>query len=205
VFEPGSQFAYSNPAFNGLALIVEHLSGMKWQDFVRTRIFQPSGMMTSTITDGPHPEAGVAHGYYKDDDHWAEADYGEVPTFAAAGNGGVWSSVEELAAYERALQHHVFLKPETIADSRTIKTFPSWTSHRAPFIGWSWFILPLPDAVPDHLQQIGHTGSQGGFSANYVTVPAKDVMFVFLLNAPRDFEAITGKILDELSKSNWLD
>ena len=33
VFEPGERFEYSNPAFNGLALIIEQVSGMKWQKF----------------------------------------------------------------------------------------------------------------------------------------------------------------------------
>lgn len=79
------------------------MSGVKWQSFVRDRIFLPAGMKTSTITDGPHPSAGVAHAYERVGETWVEADYGEVPTFAAAGNGGVWSSVEELALYERAL------------------------------------------------------------------------------------------------------
>src|SRR5262249_16920950 len=143
-FEPGSRFKYSNPAFNGLALIVEQVSGMKWQAFLRDRIFLPSGMKTSTITDGPHPETGVSHGYAKEHDQWAEADYGEVPTFAAAGNGGAWSSVEELALYEQALRKSVFLRPETIADSRTIKTFASWAAGEPPFIGWSWFIEETP-------------------------------------------------------------
>lgn len=204
-FEPGSQYMYSNPAFNGLALIVERLSGMRWQAFVRSRIFLPAGMTTSTITDGPHPETGVAHGYVARDDHWVESDYGEVPTFAAAGNGGVWSSVVELALYERALQRGVFLRPETVTDSRTVKTFPTWRSADPPHIGWSWFVGALPEPFPDHLQQVGHTGSQGGFHANYVTLPDKDLLFVFLTNRPCDFSAITEAILDELRKANWLD
>src|SRR5262249_50904332 len=103
-FEPGSRFAYSNPAYDALALIVEQVAGIKWQQFVHDKIFIPSGMTTSTITDGPYPDHGVAHGYAKSQDGWVENDYGEYPTFAAAGNGGVWSSVEELAAYERAIE-----------------------------------------------------------------------------------------------------
>src|SRR5690554_2956884 len=59
-FKPGQQFEYSNPAFNGLALIIEQTTGQKWQDFIRETIFTPSGMDHSTITDGPHPEHGVA-------------------------------------------------------------------------------------------------------------------------------------------------
>jgi len=40
-FEPGTRFEYSNPAYNALALIVENVSGMKWQKYVADNIFNP--------------------------------------------------------------------------------------------------------------------------------------------------------------------
>ena len=43
-FEPGSDWNYSNPSYNGLALIIEKVSKMKWQEFIKKYIFQPSGM-----------------------------------------------------------------------------------------------------------------------------------------------------------------
>ena len=202
-FEPGTRFAYSNPAYNGLALIVEQVSGRAWQAFVRDEIFLPAGMTTSTITDGPHPDHGVAHGYVHDGvdggGPLVEYDYGEVPTFAAAGNGGVWSSVEELVAYEAALQAGTFLAPATVADSRTVKTFPGWTGEQPPFIGWSWFIREL-HGTPI----IGHTGGQGGFSTQYFLVPGADVLVVFLMNGPGDFDAITAELLGWLERQGWL-
>lgn len=201
VFEPGSQFQYSNPAFNALALIVEQVSGVKWQTFVQQNIMVPSGMTTSTITDGPHPEAGVSHGYVLNHATWTEDDYGEEPTFPAAGNGGVWSSIEELARYERALQKSVFLKPETIADSRTVKRYPEWTSATQPSIGWSWFI----GQTSDSLKTVSHTGSQGGFLCNYVTIPDKKILFVILCNTPRNVEAYTYKIMEWLKEENYLE
>jgi len=103
-FDPGEKFNYSNPAFNGLALIIEKVSGMKWQEYIEQKIMKPSGMNTSTITDGPHPESGVSHGYLFDGKKYLEKDYGEEPTFAASGNGGVWSSVEELWKYDLAIK-----------------------------------------------------------------------------------------------------
>src|SRR5690606_5802364 len=42
-FEPGTRYDYSNPAYNALALIIEQVSGMKWQDYVADKIFIPSG------------------------------------------------------------------------------------------------------------------------------------------------------------------
>lgn len=199
-FEPGERFAYSNPAFNGLALIVEQVSGQKWQTFIRDEIFLPAGMTTSTITDGPHPESGVAHGYERVSGEWRELDYGEVPTFAASGNGGVWSSVEELARYEQALHAGRFLRPETVADSRTVKTFPNWTSDEPPQIGWSWFIREV-----DGMREIGHTGGQGGFRTNYFVIPEKDLLVVFLMNGGGDFKAVTAEVHRWLRDARWLE
>lgn len=180
-FEPGSRYNYSNPAFNGLALIIEKVSGMKWQKFVEENIFKPSGMTASTITDGPHPEAGVSHAYVLNGGAWTEDDCGEEPTFPAAGNGGVWSSVEDLAKYEKAIWETKFLKSETIADSRSAKNFSNWNASHEPFIGWSWFVMNA-----EGLNFASHPGSQGGFLTNYVSIPEQKILFVILCNTPRE-------------------
>jgi CubicO group peptidase (beta-lactamase class C family) len=114
VFEPGNKFQYSNPAYNGLALIIEKVTGMKWQDFVRKEIFAKAGMKESDITDGAHPEKGVAHGYIKEKNSYKELDYGEEPTFCASGNGGIWCSVTDLYKYYNALMKPAFLNKEII-------------------------------------------------------------------------------------------
>ncbi len=202
LFEPGTRYQYSNPAFNGLALIVEKVSGMPWQQFVRENIFIPAGMENSTITDGSYPERGVSHAYIKNYKHWLEDDYGEEPTFAAAGNGGVWSSVEELALYEKALRQATFLNASSIRDSRTVKQFANWQGAQKPFIGWSWFVTD-----EDSLHREGHSGSQGGFLTNYVTLPADDILFVILCNTPREDYAMrktTNDVLTILRKHRLL-
>jgi len=199
-FEPGSRFSYSNPAFNGLALIVEQVVGRRWQDFVHDEIFVPAGMTASTITDGPHPERGVAHGYEYEDGRWQEADYGEYPTFAAAGNGGVWSSLEDLARYEQALGAASFLRRETIDDARTIKTYPNWAEPWPPMLGYSWWIGHV-----GALGKVGHTGSQGGFRTLYTSYPSKEVLIVVLTNTPTDLNAINLTLHTWLAARNWLD
>jgi CubicO group peptidase (beta-lactamase class C family) len=200
-FEPGSKYEYSNPAFNALALIVEQVSGMKWQDFIVQNIMRTSGMFSSTITDGPHPQQGVAHAYVKNKGQWVEDDYGEEPTFPAAGNGGVWSSVEELVMYEIAIRKNVFLSRESISASRTIKMFDNWSGSREPFIGWSWFV----GKTNDGLQTIGHAGDQGGFLCNYVTIPEKDLFIVILCNTRRDVDGFTQFIIDTLRENKYLE
>lgn len=190
-FEPGERFNYSNPAFNALALIIEKVSGMKWQEYIKKNIMQPAGMKTSTITDGPYPESGVSHGYLFDGKKYFEKDYGEEPTFAASGNGGVWSSVDELWKYEQAIQKNIFLDSAWVKKSRTIVGFSNWKDSLPSFIGLCWFITKTSGE-----NMIGHTGSQGGFRADYVWLPEKDLFYVILCNTPKALSKIREQVLN---------
>src|SRR4030095_1002140 len=189
-YEPGEKFNYSNPAFNALALIIEKVSGMKWQDYIQKNIMKPAGMKSSTITDGPHPRSGVSHGYLFDGKNYFENDYGEEPTFAASGNGGVWSSVDELWKYEQAIQKNIFLDSEWTKRSRTTVGFSNWKDSMPSFIGLCWFITKT-----NNENMIGHTGSQGGFRADYVWLPEKKIFYVILCNTPKPLGALRNKVL----------
>ncbi|HZY77966.1 MAG TPA: serine hydrolase domain-containing protein [Cyclobacteriaceae bacterium] len=208
VFEPGTQYEYSNPAYNALALIIEKVTGQNWRRFVEERIFKPAGMTASTITDGPHPERGVSHGYDRDESgegiqdgttdfpEWLELDFGEEPTFCAAGNGGVWSSVEELVKYQKALETAAFSTSATIAESQEIKTFPGWKGSEPPFIGWSWFI----EKAPNGQKVVGHTGTQGGFYCDYISIPEKKILYVMLANYPIERDHLHPHVIRILSE-----
>jgi CubicO group peptidase (beta-lactamase class C family) len=199
-FEPGTRYKYSNPAFNGLALIIEKVTGKKWQQYISDAIFKPSKMAKSTITDGPYPETGVSHGYVLNDkNEFEEMDYGEEPTFAAAGNGGVWSSVEELLLYEQAIQGNKLLNKKSTDKSRIVYSFPGWEDATASRLGLSWFITEEMG-----LNMIGHTGSQGGFISDYLWLPEKRIFYVLLCNYPKPIKEIRVKLFETLQKVNWL-
>jgi CubicO group peptidase (beta-lactamase class C family) len=200
VFEPGNKFEYSNPAFNGLAMIIEKVTKMKWQDFVRKEIFDKSGMKESDITDGAHPETGVSHGYEKENNIYKELDYGEEPTFCAAGNGGVWSSVNDLYKYYQALMKPAFLNKEIISNSMQVKEFKSWNDTAKPFIAYSWFVTKTFDGQ----HRIGHTGSQGGFRTDFQFVPGKNIFVTMLFNTPQSVDVIMEKIEMILKEEKYL-
>lgn len=196
-FEPGSRFAYSNPAYNGLALIIEQITGRRWQDFVIERIFRPSGLTDSKITDGPFPEKGVAHAYVWSEGKYIEDDYGEEPTFPASGNGGVWSSVRDLARYEKAIQTAAFLPASAIAESRKAFQPANWQDKQPSFIGYSWFTGKINGE-----EIIFHTGSQGGFVADYVWMPSKKLFYTILCNSPRPIEKYREEVFRQLALLN---
>lgn len=194
-FEPGEQFHYSNPAFNGLALIIEKVSDMKWQEYIRSAIMEPAGMQTSTITDGPYPEKGVSHGYLFEGKKYVEKDYGEEPTFAASGNGGVWSSVNELWKYEQAIQKNIFLDSNWIKKSRTVFDHKNWKGSASSELGLSWFMTEF-----ENRKITGHTGSQGGFKADYVWLPEQKIFYVILCNTPKPLNDVRRSVFKIINR-----
>ena len=204
-FEPGERFEYSNPAFNGLALIIEEVTGEKWQKFIEDNIFALSNMKHSKITDGDYPQNGVAHGYELIDHVYVEKDYGEVPTFAASGNCGVWSSVIDLANYEKAIHDGVFLSKKLIKESRSVYQPLNWKDSINPRIGYSWFLIPKSKRLKTEI--VYHTGSNGGYHSFYYHFPKKDILYVGLFNRQlsEKFWDNVYTALDELYEYNWFD
>jgi CubicO group peptidase (beta-lactamase class C family) len=198
-FQPGERFEYSNPAFNGLALIIEKVSGQKWQDYIQQIIFDKAGMRTSLITDIEYPQIGVAHAYQPVNGKWEEYDFGEYPTFCAAGNGGVWSSVEELLKYEEAILNNKIVSPSLTSFSRTVFTPPNWKSNKAPFIACSWF-----NVTEGPLQLVGHSGDQGGFRAEYWNITGKNLFIAITSNGSQDLNKVLKTIIELLQKNQLL-
>ena len=199
LFQPGERFEYSNPAFNGLALVIEKVTGMKWQAYIERLIFNKAGMRTSVITDIEYPQLGVAHGYQKVKDQWMEYDFGEYPTFCAAGNGGVWSSAEELLKYEEAIEKNSFISLPYTDLSRTVFNPGNWKNNAPPFIGYSWFIQKEASILT-----IGHSGDQGGFRAEYWFLPEKKIFFTILANGSQDLRQVKKKIIELLIENKLL-
>ncbi len=207
-FPAGARFQYSNPAFNGLVLIIEKVAQQPWQQFIHEQIFQPAGMSRSKITNGPNPQTGVAHAYINNSGKYTERDYGEEPTFAAAGNGGVWCTIGDLAKYEHAIQNHLFASAKTIQKSRSIFHPTNWEDAKnPPTIGLSWFIQEKEHPSNSYGVNIySHTGSQGGFRAFYISIPEKEILYVALFNRPvANMNDLMKEGLKMIQAGNWLD
>lgn len=204
-FEPGTKFEYSNPAYNGLAMIIEKTSGMKWQRFIDQNIFKPSGMKNSRITDGSFPNKNVAHGYILKDKTYQEYDYGECPTFAAAGNGGVWSSIEDLKKYITAINQCKFTDCSVIKASETIYNPSGWKGEKPIYHTGTWFVhqgFYADTKTEETVNVIEHAGDQGGFKSHLIMIPEKNISIIWLTN---NNKFITGHIRRILLKMKYLD
>lgn len=101
-FAPGTQYRYSNSGYALLALIVGRASGQDFAAFLQQRIFRPLGM-THTVAhqDGVDTVAARAYGYSRIDGRWQRTD--QSTTSAVLGDGGIYSSLDDLARWDAAL------------------------------------------------------------------------------------------------------
>jgi len=108
-FAPGTSYRYSNSGYVLLGLIVERASGQRLPAFLQRRIFKPLHMDHTLLRepDGPQP-THRAYGYSQQDSRWVRTD--QDLTSATRGDGGIYSSIEDLARWDAALYDNRLLK-----------------------------------------------------------------------------------------------
>ena len=76
VTEPGTHYLYSNAGINTAARILEVVSGMKYEDFMQQRLFDPLGMKDTTFWPTEKQVRRLAKSYQPND---AKTDLVEIP------------------------------------------------------------------------------------------------------------------------------
>jgi CubicO group peptidase (beta-lactamase class C family) len=142
-FPPGSKWAYSNSGYVLLGGIVQKVSGERFADFLRDRIFSPLKMgHTVAYVRGYNAVADRAYGYSLEKGRWTETD--QSPTSATLGDGGVYSSVEDLVKWDKALADYSLLSRDEMQAALTPANVPGVEGpDGAPAAyGFGWFLNP---------------------------------------------------------------
>jgi len=97
---PGVAFEYSNLGFAMLGKIVTVVSGQRYQDYIREKIWLPLGMKTSEWEFGNIAPEKLAHGYRWLNEKWnEEALLHDTPDGSWGAMGSMISSIEEFSTY----------------------------------------------------------------------------------------------------------
>ena len=168
-FPPGSAWRYSNGGYALLALIIERASGRSFAEFLRMRIFRPLGM-TGTVAhqEGVSTVANRAFGYSDVNGAWERTD--QSPTSAVLGDGGIYSSIDDLAKWDAALDDDRLLGTE----SRRLAFAPATpTDDAAVEYGFGWRITG---------DSHWHSGETMGFRNALIRFPERRMTVVILTN-----------------------
>ena len=148
-FAPGTKWEYSNTGYSILAMVVEKKSGMPFGEFLHEHIFAPLKMDGTTAYEkGKNEVQDRAFGHTKSGGQWVEKD--QSPTSAVLGDGGIYTSLNDMAKWDDALEHHTLLSEQDMQQSITpamlrTKTGEEVVKDRNGYsmsYGFGWFLDP---------------------------------------------------------------
>jgi CubicO group peptidase (beta-lactamase class C family) len=172
---PGRRFSYSSPGYVLLAWIVERAADQSYASFLAQEIFEPLAMVASFAGNGDgEPELAAGHRAGT-----RVASSFELDT-VGMGAGDVWSTVGDLARWDRAVA-----SGRILAESSRRAMLAAQTPIDAPdglirteAYGYGCFI----GRDSGGRRVIYHTGDNAGFVAVNVWFPDDDVRLVVVSN-----------------------
>lgn len=179
LFPAGSKWQYSNSGYATLAMIVEKVSGKPFGQFLHERIFVPLGMNhTLAYEKGKNEVPNRAYGYTKEGNGWKETD--QSPTSAVLGDGGIYTSIDDLAKWDRALREHTLLSEAEMQPALTpvhVADGPPTSEGRNVSYGFGWFL----DPYKGH-KRMWHDGETIGFRTTIQRFPDDKLTIIVLAN-----------------------
>ena len=201
-FAPGTQWSYSNSGYVVLGLVVAKISGKPFREFLRERIFTPLKMSgTLAYQRGQNEVEQRAYGHSKEGNTWKETD--QSPTSATLGDGGIYSSLSDLAKWDEALEQHTLLTEQEMQPALTpaklsTSAQPKWPANSdraegAPVAyGFGWFLDPYRNHP-----RMWHYGDTLGFHTYIQRFPADRLTIIVLCNGTDlDPESLAAKVAD---------
>lgn len=187
--EPSADFRtlwqYQNLMFMTLGYLTEQVSGAMWEDFIQRRIFDPLGMVSSTVTATQAKEAAdLSKGYERKKNKVVELPLYEG-FHAVSPAGSIVSSVADMSQW--LLVHlkgthgdQPFLSEAQIRDMHRPHMVIQQGKHpELPYssYGLGWFVEPYRGHTTIH-----HGGNIDGFSSMFALTPNDGIGVVVLTN-----------------------
>jgi len=197
IFEPGSVYSYSGGGFAILQLIIEEVTGMTYDEYLRAEIFQPLNL-TDTYTDWNESLDGqIANGYGS---LFLPIIKNYIPMKAAAGH---YSSVSDMVKWCNLFLKGQILLNQTIIDAMLT---PQWGENWGYTLGFNYQVLNNGSLT------IGHGGDNWGYHGLYRFILGTGDGIVILSNGDRG-AALRTEILQKWEKlmggssleTDWID
>lgn len=167
-FAPGTAFSYCNQGFVVLALLAERSSGTAFHDLVRDRVLGPAGLAATAYLRSDALPADAALGRVLLDGE-ERSNVFHLPV-RGGGDGGAFTTVDDVHALWAALHAGRVVPPATVDDMLRPRTAPE-TSGRSYGLGvWLW--------PADGMAQL--VGQDAGVSFTSVHDPRRDAVWTVI-------------------------
>jgi len=187
---PGMAYCYSNSGYVLLGMIVARVSGVSYPEFLRTRIFGPLGMRSSVAhVEGRDTVPRRSYGYSPRAGKFMQTD--QSVTSATLGDGGIYSNVDDLARWDRALADATIIDRASLTEATTP---PLLAGGARSDYGFGWFIDQYRGE-----RRWRHTGETSGFRNAIMRFPERKLTIVILTNrSSGEPQAIAERIADRV-------
>lgn len=168
MFEPGTQVLYSNTGIDIGAAIVETVTGMKWENYLKREVLDPLGMKSTWFWPTDEQIEAKIELYdvqegtparWRYEAEWEQRPYNDRHVFASAG-AGLWTTAEDqLKFYKMLMNLGVGDNGVRILKEETVKSILAQSTRPAHMEGYS---LGLGAPVKDGDDAwFGHGGAWG--------------------------------------------
>jgi CubicO group peptidase (beta-lactamase class C family) len=191
-YSPRSSFIYQNVMYAAAGQVIATVSGMPWDEFVRTRIFTPLHMdRTVPLLSRAGSVPNVASPHDRIDDTMRVIRNASVDPVASA--GAVWSSVADMSKWMRFIldsgkvDGRQLLKPQTFAELLEPQTMVTpgqfYPTARLTHPHWTTYSLGWFQQDYNGRAVSFHTGSIDGMVAIIGLIPDERLGVYVLANA----------------------
>ena len=193
-FEPGTRMIYSNAGYQLLARVIERLSGQRFEDFLRERLFTPLGMHdTESLASDLEIRAGMAMQYMAVPPAAGGGHRRGIYPGELRGSGSLVSTVDDMLRWLAHLR----------GPDRTVGSAASWAQMTEPTILSNGTRLPYALGLFRHpyrgVEVIHHAGAVLGATSQMITVPGHALDIIVMANgAPVSTVALGFQIIDAL-------
>ncbi len=191
LFKPGEKWKYSNTAYVLVASIVEKVSGIKFSNFLQKHIFSLLNMKSSLVyspIDGQKMNHRT-YGYRKDHKKYVFYDFSYLN--GIAGDGAIYSTLDDLFLWDQALYTEKLVSKSAIKDAFTpVKLNNGETKE----YGFGWTVKN-----DKHGKTVSHGGSWVGFRTFILRDIKRKNTIILLCNvSPAPEKEVTYLIKDIL-------
>jgi CubicO group peptidase (beta-lactamase class C family) len=191
----GTTYEYSNLAFSMLGYIIKKVSGVPYQEFIATHIWQPLDMKEATWEFSNISASQLARGYKWINNSWQEEEMLHDGTFGSM--GGMIASIDSFSRY--IALHQLAWPARDDIEKGPIKRSSIREMHQP----WRFNALTISDKYTDNPKcnvvsaygygmdwirdcegkvAVGHNGGLPGFGSNWLIMPDYGIGVVFFAN-----------------------
>lgn len=175
-FTPGNGFKYSDTGYILLGAVIERASGLRYGDYLESKLFRPLGMESSYYGDDRRVIPHRIRGYSFAGDRVVNASYISMSVPHAA--GGLVSTVDDLLRWDIGLRNGAVVRRGLLDRAWSTRTLPDGT-HSGYGFGWKMCEF-------EGRRTIEHGGWINGFSAKAIRLPEDDLTVIVLVNNDSD-------------------